>query len=99
MNKEFKVLSLKEEQQLSKEELREYYKEFREYVLNRELTNTTPFATVIGPLLKKPVVKVADKLVSFRNVSDAFMGCSSYASTYGNIFSSFYYNGRLRLLT
>jgi len=65
MNKEFKVLSLKEEQQLSKEELREYYKEFREYVLNRELTNTTPFATVIGPLLKKPVVKVADKLVRF----------------------------------
>lgn len=63
MKEEFKVLSVKEEQQLSKEELKDYYKEFREYVLKRKLTNTTPLATVIGPKLKKPVSKVATKLV------------------------------------
>lgn len=65
MNKDFKILSVKEEQKLSKEELKEYYKELREYVLERKLTNTTPGITTIAPKLKKPVEKVAIKLVKF----------------------------------
>ena len=36
MAKEFKVLSIKEEQQLSTEELKKYYEELREYVLKRK---------------------------------------------------------------
>lgn len=63
MNKDFKVLSVKEEQKLSTEELKNYYKELREYVLKRKLTNTTPGATFLGPRLKKPVEKIATKLV------------------------------------
>lgn len=63
MDKEFKILTTKEEQKLSTEELKNYYKELREYILRRKLTNTTPGATFIGPKLKKPVAKVATKLV------------------------------------
>lgn len=63
MNKEFKILSIKEENQLSKEELKEYYKNLREYLLKRKLTNTTPGITTIAPKLKKPVERVAIKLV------------------------------------
>ena len=63
MNKEFKILTLKEEQQLSREELTKYYKNLREYLLKRKLTNTTPGATTIAPKLKKPVEKIAIKLV------------------------------------
>lgn len=52
MNKDFKVLTIKEEQQLSTEELKKYYKDLREYVLQRKLTNTTPGARFWGPKLK-----------------------------------------------
>jgi len=63
MEKEFKILSIKEEQQLSNLELKEYYKNLREYLLKRKLTNTTPGITTIAPKLKKPVEKIAIKLV------------------------------------
>lgn len=59
MNKDFKVLTVKEEQQLSREELKDYYKNFREYVLERKLTNTTPGATTIAPKLKGITNKIA----------------------------------------
>lgn len=62
MNENFKVLSIKEEQLLTKEELKEYYKSLKEYVLNRQLTNTTKGATTIAPHLKKPTNKIATAL-------------------------------------
>ena len=65
MKEEFKVLTIKEEQQLTSDELKEYYKNLREYLLKRKLTNTTPGATTIGPILKKPVAKFAKILVNF----------------------------------
>ena len=63
MKDEFRVLSIKEEEQLSLEERCEYYKELREYVLKRKLTNTTPGATTIAPKLTKPVSVAAKSLV------------------------------------
>lgn len=62
MNKEFKVLSYKEEKLLTTEELKEYYKYLKEYVLQRKLTNTTACATTIAPHLKKPTNKIASAL-------------------------------------
>jgi len=60
MKKEdFKVLSLSEEVKLSNEELKEYYVNLREYVMKRDLTNTTPGARKIAPLLKKPTESIA----------------------------------------
>lgn len=55
----FKVLSKREELKLSNEQLKLYYKELREYVLNRPLTNTTKGATVFGPKLKGITNKIA----------------------------------------
>ena len=63
MNKEFKLLTVKEEQKLSITELKEYYEQLREYALNRKLTNTTKGATTIAPHLKKPTNKIAAALV------------------------------------
>lgn len=63
MEQEFKILSIKEEQQLSKEELKEYYKKLREYLLKRKLTNTTPGATTIAPKLKKITNKIVEATV------------------------------------
>ena len=63
MNKEFKVLSVKEEQKLSTEELKNYYKELREYVLKRKLTNTTPGATTIAPKLKGITNKISEAVI------------------------------------
>lgn len=48
----FRILSLKEEKMLSNEELLAYYKNLREYIKNRELTNTTVGATTVAPMLK-----------------------------------------------
>ncbi len=56
---EFKLLSLREEKKLSREELITYYEDLRSYVLNRKLTNTTPGALTICPKLKKGVEKIA----------------------------------------
>lgn len=58
-NESFKVLSLKEEAKLTREELKEYYLNLREYVMKRALTNTTPGARKIAPLLKKPTEQIA----------------------------------------
>lgn len=62
MDKNFKVLSYQEEQLLTKEELIDYYKNLREYALNRKLTNTTRGATTIAPHLKEPTNKIAAAL-------------------------------------
>ena len=62
-NKEqFKILSLKEEAQLSNTELRDYYHSLLEYAINRKLTNTTPGATTVAPKLKEDTNKIANKL-------------------------------------
>ena len=71
MEKEFRVLSLSEENKLSKDELLKYYVDFKEYVLKRKLTNTTPGATTLGPKLKKITTKIAiavTKMFSDKNV-------------------------------
>ena len=62
-NKEFKILSIKEESQLSIEELETYYKNLRKYVLSRKLQTTTKGALTIAPKLKKTVEKIAIKLL------------------------------------
>lgn len=59
MERDFRILSIKEEKKLSSEELKEYYERLREYILNRKLTNTTPGAAKIGPKLKKTTNKIA----------------------------------------
>lgn len=61
-DKEFKILTLKEESQLSKSELETHYINLREYSLNRKLTNTTPGALTIAPKLKKITNKIANRL-------------------------------------
>lgn len=58
-NKEFKLLSIKEEQSLTLEEKKIYYQELREYLKTRKLTNTTPGAITVAPKLKKPTQKIA----------------------------------------
>lgn len=71
MSSKFKVLSLKEEENLPKDKLEKYYENFREYVLNRKLTNTTLGATVIAPKLKKITTKIAiavTKLFTNKNI-------------------------------
>ncbi len=59
MEKNFKFLSLKEEKELTSEELKEYYKDFRREVLKRKLTNTTKGATTIAPKLRNITSKIA----------------------------------------
>ena len=59
MEKEFKLLSIKEEEKLSLEEKKIYYKELKEYVLNRELKVTTKGATTVAPKLKNITNKLA----------------------------------------
>ena len=49
----FRVLSLREEQQLGKDEILEYYADLKGFILNRKLTNTTPGALTVAPKLKK----------------------------------------------
>lgn len=67
----FKILSIKEEDQLTIQQKEEYYKKLREFVLQRKLTNTTPGATSIGPKLKGVTNKIAiavTKMFSDKNV-------------------------------
>lgn len=71
MEKNFKILSLKEEEKLSNEELLKYYDELRDYIKKRKLTNTTIGATIIGPKLKGITNKIAiavTKMFSDKNV-------------------------------
>lgn len=55
----FKVLSIKEENNLTREELKKYYEELRKHILKRKLTNTTPGARTIAPKLKSITTKIA----------------------------------------
>ncbi len=55
----FRVLSIKEENELTLEQKKAYYEQYRQYVLTRKLTNTTPGARFWGPRLKKPTEKIA----------------------------------------
>ena len=56
------ILSYKEELKLQTEEKKQYYAKLREYCLHRKLTNTTPLATKIGPILKKPTGTICRKV-------------------------------------
>lgn len=75
MKEEFKVLTIKEEQQLTSDELKEYYKNLREYLLKRKLTNTTPGATTIAPKLKGITNKIAAKLIKLFTTNDIEIIC------------------------
>ena len=59
---EFKLLSHKEEQQLTDKEKSIYYQKLCDYVVRRKLTNTTPGATTIAPKLKSITGKICEKL-------------------------------------
>lgn len=67
---EFKVLSAKEEQKLTKEELDKYYRAYREYVLNRKRTNTSPGIDTVAPKLVEPTVKIAQKIIPMFTCKD-----------------------------
>lgn len=98
---EFKLLSLREEKQLSKEELIAYYEDLRNYALNRKLTNTTPGALTICPKLKKGVEKIATAVTKVlaggeieivvdgqENIPD---GTAIFASTHQSVLDTFCY--------
>lgn len=57
-------------EQMSENDRFLYIGEFRKYARVRELTNTTPFATTIGPLLKKPTGKLCDVVSRALTVPD-----------------------------
>lgn len=59
MEGNFEILSLNEENKLSIEQRKQYYKQLREYVSKRKLTNTTKGATTIAPKLKKATIPIA----------------------------------------
>lgn len=59
MDSDFKVLSLREEEKLGKEEKQKYYLDLRKYVCDRPLQTTTPGALTVAPKLKKVTEKIA----------------------------------------
>lgn len=61
--KEFKILSMKEERNLSPDELKRYYADLRSYVLKRKLQTTTKGALTVAPKLKKIVNRINDGAV------------------------------------
>jgi 1-acyl-sn-glycerol-3-phosphate acyltransferase len=68
--KEFKLLNYDEEAQLDIEGKKEYYKQLREYLLQRPLQVTTKGATTIAPKLKgvtNHLAKMTCKLFSAKN--------------------------------
>lgn len=74
MDKNFKVLTLKEEQKLLPEEKSNYYENLRKYILKRKFTNTTIGATTIAPKCKKFATKIASSLVKvFSNKNAAWI--------------------------
>lgn len=99
MREEFKVLSVKQEQQLSTEELKKYYEELREYVLQRKLTNTTPGATTIAPKLKtitNKLCEVTTRALTNKNIEitcdgqeNIPKGAVIYAHTHQGILDNF----------
>ena len=61
----FRVLSLKEEQQLGLDEILEYYADLKDFILNRKLTNTTSGALTVAPKLKMITNKIATRVTRF----------------------------------
>lgn len=55
---EFEILSLKQENELSLDEKKQYYEDLRYYLFNRKLKVTTRGATTIAPKLKKVTNKI-----------------------------------------
>lgn len=62
MKGDFRILKLSEEKDLNSDELREYYKNLREYLKNRKLTNTSKGTDKVAPHLIKPTQKIAKSL-------------------------------------
>lgn len=97
----FVLLSLREEKQLSKEELEKYYDNLRNYALNRKLTNTTAGALTICPKIKKVVEKISTAITKIlaggkievvvdgqENIPD---GAVIFASTHQSVLDTFCY--------
>ena len=59
---DFKVLSLSEEDKLSRDEKLLYYKELREFAKDRKLVTTTSEAKFLGPRMKGITNKLSSKL-------------------------------------
>ncbi len=70
MNNDFKLLSLKEEKQLSTTELKNYYNELKQFLIDRKLTNTTKGAEFVGPKLKLFTNKIAKNLTKIISGKD-----------------------------
>ena len=75
MENNFKVLTSKEEKKLTVEELKDYYKELREYLLERKLTNCTKGIETVAPKLIKPTAKVAESLTRMLTSKDVDWVC------------------------
>lgn len=60
--KTFELLSRHQEEKMSEEEKQIYYNALQEYCRKRRLTNTTPGAITIGPMLKKTTEKISRML-------------------------------------
>ena len=58
------IMTLREENKLSLDELDSYYNELRQYTQSRKLTNTTCGATTFAPKLKGITNIIADKLIN-----------------------------------
>lgn len=99
MENNFKLLTMKEESKLCKEELVLYYNQLRVDVLHRKLQVTTPGALTIAPKLKRIVNKVAKKLVPILAGGDVEIvsdgqenipeGAVLFASTHQGILDNF----------
>lgn len=69
--KDFNFKTLVEEESLSIEEKREYYKEYREYVLSRKLQTSTPGIVSMAPKCVNVTKKIAGALVNMLIAKDA----------------------------
>ncbi len=67
-----KILTNKEEQQLSKEELLEYYKELREYLKNTPIENLTKGALTVCPKINSIVQNVLFNCCGYKIVADYY---------------------------
>lgn len=67
---EIKLLSQKEEAELSFEELKKYYQDLRNTLKDRTYTNLTPGALFLGPKLKAPTNRIAEKVTKLFSSKD-----------------------------
>ena len=79
-DKNFNIITLKEEQKLSLEEKSIYYENLRKYILKRKLTNTTIGATTIAPKCKKFATKIASSLVKVFSNKNAAWVCEGQSN-------------------